>query len=257
MLIMSARTIVYGDDMAQGLFAPIVALYLAWERREVLLRPSAPSAWASLLLLITGALLGLLSVLAVSSTLSRFAFLLSVAGCLLLLGGRNALRSLLFPLALLLYTFPIPQVLYGEITQPLQLLATRLSESMLEMLGYSVVRDGNILHLAHMNLSVVEACSGLRSLLTLSFFCIVYAYFFEKHFRGRTTVALLAIPAAIVANGLRITATGVLGKYNIAWTAGTVHEFVGWSGFFVGFLFVLAAHQAFRQIRPQPLEADQ
>jgi exosortase len=242
MLIMTGRVILLGDDMAHGLFAPIVALYIAWERRNLLLKPAPPSVWSLPLLGVAG-VLGFVATLAMSSTFSRFAFLISLAGCLLLIGGRVALRGLLFPLGLLLFTFPIPDVFYGQITQPLQLVATRLAEFMLELFGYSVLRDGNILQLTHMSLSVVEACSGLRSLVTLSFFCLVYSYFFERRYWMRATVTLLALPAAILVNGLRITATGALGQNDPVWAKGTYHESIGWAAFFVGALLVLMAHR--------------
>lgn len=243
MLRVTASQIWNGEDMAHGLFAPVVAGYLFWENRASLIRwPSTP-AWASLLVISFAALTAIAAALANSSTISRVAFLLSLAGCIVLVSGWSALKANVFPLFLLLFTFPIPDVLYGEITQPLQLLASRLSEVSFELLGFSVIRDGNILRLAHMQLSVVEACSGLRSLVTLSFFCLVYAWFFETRFWMRVFVVGGAIPAAILVNMLRITATGILGKYNPAWTKGTPHEMLGWGGFFVGFFLVLACHK--------------
>ena len=256
MILMTGQVILFGDDMAHGLFAPVVALYIAWERRDLLLKPGAPSTW-SLPLLGIAAGLGVVASLAMSSTLSRFAFLISLAGCLLLVGGGRALRGLLFPLGLLLFTFPIPDVFYGQITQPLQLLATRLSEFLLELFGYSVLRDGNVLQLTHMSLSVVEACSGLRSLVTLSFFCLVYSYFFERRLWMRVGTTLLAIPAAILVNGLRITATGALGQHDPVWTKGTYHESIGWVAFFMGAALVLLAHKIachfFPDASPEPV----
>jgi exosortase len=243
MLRMTGQVLLFSDDMAQGLFSVVVAAYLAWLNRDALLRPAAsPSFWA-LPVLAFAACLGVFAVLANSSTFSRFAFLLSLAGCLLIIGGWGTLRKLSFALALLLFTFPIPQVLYGEITQPLQLTATRLSELTFETLGYSVIREGNILQLTYMTLSVAEACSGLRSLITLFFFCLVYGYFFEDRLWLRIVIVFLACPAAILVNVLRITLTGILGHYNQAWTHGTYHEFLGWSGFFVGFFLVFLAHR--------------
>jgi exosortase len=94
-----------------------------------------------------------------------------------------------------------------------------------------------------MTLSVAEACSGLRSLITLFFFCLVYGYFFEDRLWLRIVIVFLACPAAILVNVLRITLTGILGHYNQAWTHGTYHEFLGWSGFFVGFFLVFLAHR--------------
>jgi exosortase len=251
MLLMTGQVIVFGDEMAHGFFAPIVAAYVFWGKHEAVLRPTAPPSVYALVAFGLAAVIGVISTLAASSTFSRVAFLISLAGTVLLLGGAPALKKLRFPLALLLFTFPIPDVLYGQITQPLQLLATRLSEATFETFGFSVVRDGNILQLAYMNLSVVEACSGLRSLITLSFFCLVYSYLFESKTWLRIVITLLAAPAAILANVLRITATGMLGKFNLEWTRGTYHEFIGWAGFFVGFLMVYLSHRCIRRfLRP-------
>jgi exosortase len=105
------------------------------------------------------------------------------------------------------------------------------------------MREGNILQLVHMRLSVVEACSGLRSLITLFFFCLVYGFFFEARMWLRALTVLLAVPSAIAVNVFRITATGVLGKYNTVWTEGTYHETLGWVAFSLGFLIVLVTHR--------------
>jgi exosortase len=248
MLRMTGETLLFSDDMAHGLFAIPVALFLVWQDRDYLKDPAgAPSAW-SLAALGFAACLGVASSLANSSTFSRFAFLISLAGCLLLTGGAAALRKFAFPLALLLFTFPVPDVLYGELTQPLQLLATRLSELSLETLGLSVLREGNVLQLTYMKLSVVEACSGLRSLITLSFFCLVYGYFFEDKLWLRSLLVVSAIPAAILVNVLRITSTGLLGRHHPEWTSGVHHEFLGWSGFFVGFSLVFLAHRGISRL---------
>ena len=248
MLLMTGKTIAFSDDMAYGFFAPIIAVYITWNNRAFLTRPEeSPSPWC-IAFAGLGACIGTVAALANSSTFSRVGFLLSLTGCLLWAGGAKAVRRFIFPLGLLLFTFPIPEVLYGEITQPLQLLASRLAESAFEVLGFSVIREGNILQLTYMSLSVVEACSGLRSLITLVFFCLVYGYFFESRLWLRAGIALLAIPSAIFVNVLRITATGVLGKYNQAWTEGTVHEVVGWTAFALGFGLVLATHLAARRL---------
>lgn len=230
------------EDMAHGFFAPFVAGFALWTQRDrFTTRLSEPSFWA-IPFLALGALLAVPASLGASSTISRFGLLFSLAGCALVLGGWPLLKAVRFPLALLLYTFPIPAVLYGEITLPLQLLASRLAEGAFELLGYSVLREGNIIELANQRLSVVEACSGLRSLVTLSFFTVTYAYFMEERNWVRAALFLAAIPSAILINAMRITLTGVLGKINPAWTKGTVHDITGWVCFAVGFLLVLLVH---------------
>src|SRR4029077_1514004 len=89
-------------------------------------------------------------------------------------------RELAFPLLLLLFMIPIPSVIYNQITFPLQLFASRVAEFVLGVIGIPVLRDGNILELASQRLSVAEACSGIRSLLSLTFLSVVYAYFFDR-----------------------------------------------------------------------------
>ena len=245
----AARTtelLVFSDDMAHGFFAPIVAGYVAWNNRRAAFGASArPSSWG-IVVLAAAAVVAILAMLGESTTLSRFAFLFSLAGCVMLIGGFHAVRVLIFPLGLLLFTFPLPQVLYGEITLPLQLLATRLSESALEFFGYSVLREGNILTLPHQRLSVVEACSGIRSLVTLTFACTVYAYFFAERWWVQVAIVVAAIPAAVILNAARITTTGILGERAPSLTQGIYHESLGWACFVVAFALVFAFHRILR-----------
>ncbi|HKD06392.1 MAG TPA: exosortase/archaeosortase family protein [Bryobacteraceae bacterium] len=243
----TANILLVSEDMAHGLFAPVVAAIVVWTRRGFLLSPPAPPSYWALPVLGSAALLSIAATLANSSTFARFALLLSLAGCLLAWGGWSTLRAFQFPLAILLFTFPIPTVLYGDVTQPLQLLATRLSQSAFELLGVSAFREGNVLQLTNMRLSVVEACSGLRSLLTLCFVCIVYGYFFESRTAARVFLVLLAFPCAILINMLRITATGLIGRYDESLTSGTYHEILGWTCFALGFLIILGAHRLMRR----------
>lgn len=241
-LVLTAKMLTFSEDMAHGFFAPIVAGYLVWQRRHsAFASPEVTSPWG-LAVLMLAAPLGLAAMLGGSSTVSRFAFLISLSGCVLVAGGYRAFRVLLLPLSLLLFTFPIPSVLYGDVTLPLQLLASRLSEITFELMGFSVIRDGNILELPRQRLSVVEACSGLRSLITLGFFCIVYAHFFESRRWVRFVIIGAALPAAIFLNVVRIVTTGLLGQWRPQYTVGVYHDLLGWICFALGFGAVLVAH---------------
>lgn len=241
-IIFTGEILVSSEDMAHGFFAPIVALMIVMLQWNTIQRNIGAPSWLALPALGLSGVLGIAATIAMSATFGRFALLGSLAGLILLAGGLPLLRALLFPLALLLYTFPIPVVLYGEVTMPMQLLATRLSEFSLEALGYSVLREGNILQLPHQRLSVVEACSGIRSLVTLSFFCLVYAYMAERKNWVRVLLFAASIPAAIFVNMLRITITGVLGEYRPELTKGFAHDLLGWTVFFLGFALVVALH---------------
>jgi len=233
--------------MAHGFFAPIVASFIVLVQRKTLLPALQQSSWWGVGILAAAASLGIAGTIGESTTITRFALLLSLIGCALVLGGRYTLLRVLFPIALLLYTFPIPPVLYAELTLPLQITATRIAEAAFELIGYSVVRDGNILELAHQRLSVVEACSGIRSLVTLSFFCLVYTYFFEQRPTIRAFVVLSSIPAAIALNAVRIVTTGVLGEHFPEMTHGIYHESLGWLVFALAFGLVVASHLAMKR----------
>src|SRR5260370_1815685 len=132
--------------------------------------------------------------------LTRTAFVISVIGPVLLLGGTAYLRAFGFSLFLLFFMIPIPAIIYNQITFPLELFASRVEEGSITVLGIPVIREGNVLELAQQKLNVVEACSGIRSLLTLTFLSLVYGYFTEKRAWVRVALFVATIPIAIVQN---------------------------------------------------------
>ncbi len=196
-------------DMGHGFFVPVIAAYIAWQRRDELMAvPVKPNYWG-LVLMGWGALQLIVGMLGVELFLQRTAFLISLVGAILTIGGTGVLRVLAFPLFLLLFMIPIPAIVYTQITFPLQLFASRVAEFVLGLLGIPVLRDGNVLELASQKLSVVEACSGIRSLLSLTFLALVYAYFFDTKTWMRAALFFATIPIAILANAGRVTVTGI------------------------------------------------
>ena len=254
MLRFTGQILIESQDMAHGFFAPIVALFLVWQNRESLRQHlDSPNAWG-LLVLGVAALIGVAAAIGASSTIARFAFLGSLIGSTLIVGGTGLLKQLSLPLVLLFYTFPVPAALYAELTLPLQLLASTLSEHALEFLGYSVLREGNVLQMAHQRLSVVEACSGIRSMITLSFFCVVYAHLVARRSWVRVLIFAAAAPAAILVNVLRITVTGMLGEIGSEWTKGLAHDILGWTAFLIGFGLVVLVHMMVRWLAKPTVE---
>jgi len=247
-LVWTARVILSSEDMAHGMCAPFIAGYLIFQKRKCLFDPAAKPSRSGLVGFSLAALLSVAGSLGGSTTVLRLAFLLSLASGILLVGGFSVLSQFKFPLLLLLFTFPIPPVLYAQLTGPLQSLATGLSQSFLEVLGFSTLRDGNLLELPHYRLSIVEACSGIRSLVTLLFFCCLYAYFMEKKLWRRVTIVVLSIPSALFLNVIRITVTGVLGEWRPALTHGTYHEVLGWICLTLGFGLVLVLYRGVQSI---------
>jgi exosortase len=160
-----------------------------------------------------------------------------------LLGGNQMLKKLAFPLFLLFFMVPIPSIIFYRITFKLQILASQLAEWALDVIDIPVVREGNILELPTQKLSVVEACSGIRSLLTLTFLTLVYGYFFEKKTWIRVWLFLGTIPIAIVANASRVTITGVMSQIKPELAEGFFHETTGIVIFFVALLLLVLVHR--------------
>jgi len=163
---------------------------------------------------------------------------------------------LAFPLLLLPFMIPIPSVIYNQITFPLQLFASQVAEFTLNLVGIPVLRDGNVLELASQKLSVVEACSGIRSLLSLTFLSLVYAYFFDKRVWMRWALLAATIPVAIIANAGRVTITGVLSEINPQLAQGFFHSLEGWIIFVIALVMLGLVHVLISRIaRQKPKEA--
>jgi exosortase len=231
-------------DMGHGFFVPLVSGYIAWQRRRELMEAWGPSNWWGLMVIAWGAAQLYAATLGAELFLARTAFIVSLAGMVLFLGGTKALRILAFPLFLLFFMVPIPAIIYNVVTFKLQILASRLSEAALAVLGVPVLREGNILRLPNQSLSVVEACSGIRSLLTLSFLSLVYAYFFDKKVWMRAVLLAATVPIAIVANAFRVTVSGLLSQVNPELSEGLFHSAAGTLIFVFGLLLLVAVHWA-------------
>jgi exosortase len=232
-------------DFSHVVFAPLVAGYITWTMRGQLLAQRAQGSNLGLVLVFAGLLMLCIGPpsLATFTFVKRFGFLFSLIGTILFLGGFVVLRMLAYPLLLLILMIPLPSFVYDRLTLPLQLLASQLSEITLEWLGFSVLREGNVLHMRSQVVSVVEACSGLRSLYALVFLTLAYAFFVTGSAVQRTILISAAIPVAIVANAGRVTTTAILGEYAPQYTHGIYHDMLGWSVFVFGFLLLLLIHR--------------
>lgn len=236
------------EDMGHGFFVPLVAGYIVWRRRPALLAAKPAPSWWGLAVIAWGALQLYIATLGAELFLARTAFIVTLTGMVLFLGGRPILRVVAFPLFLLCFMVPIPAIIYNQITLPLQFFASHVAEVVLSALGVPVIREGNILDLANQNLSVVEACSGIRSLLTLSFLSLVYAYFFDKKVWMRPLLLVLTVPIAILANAGRVTITGLLSEVNPELAEGLFHTASGWVIFMVALLMLVAVHAVINRI---------
>jgi exosortase len=236
------------EDMGHGFFVPIVAGFIIWQRRDVLTATRLETNYWGLLVVLWGALQFMVGTLGANIFLARTAFLISLIGSIWFLCGTRVLKILAFPLFLLCFMIPIPAIIYARITLPLQLFASWVAEHVLGLIGIPVFRDGNVLELASQKLSVVEACSGIRSLLSLSFLSLIYAYFFDTKVWMRAALLITTIPIAIAANAARVTITGVISEYRADLAQGFFHLLEGWVLFAVAFTLMIVAHLAINRI---------
>jgi exosortase len=145
--------------------------------------------------------------------LSRSSLVLLIAGLVIYLRGWRLFGAVLFPWVCLFLMIPIPGLILNQVTAPMQLFAARFAHATLVLFGVPVLREGNILFLPAMTLEVAQACSGIRSFMTLITLGVIYGYF-REHSTVRRVILLLAVgPIAIAANGLRIVATGLVVQF--------------------------------------------
>ena len=231
------------EDVGHGFFVPLVAAFVVWQRREKLLQIEYEPAWWGVAIMLWGVLQSFIGTLGAELFLQRTSILITLVGMLLVFGGTKLVRALAFPLLLLPFMIPFPEVIYNQITFPLQLFASSVAENVLDFLGIPVLRDGNVLELASQKLTVVEACSGIRSLLSLLFLSLVYSYFFDSKVWMRWALLAATIPLAILANAGRVAITGILSeKVSPTLAQGFFHSLEGWVIFIIDIVMLLAVH---------------
>jgi exosortase len=236
-------------DYSHGFLVWLFAFYLLWTKRSALKEaPIAPDCFGIILVALALGVL-FLGEFGAELFLSRISLIILLAGLALGFGGWQILNKLRFVLAVLLLAIPIPSIIFNQIAVPLQLLASALATSLLHLFGVPALRLGNLIVLSSMELEVAEACSGIRSLMSLFTLAIFYGYFIEKTCLRRTILALTSIPIAIAANAVRIFGTGLCVQYWDAEKAlGFFHEFSGWVIFVVSLGCLSAVHYLMRMV---------
>ena len=256
-LLLTLLTVLYGHiglrlvndwytlpDFSHGFLIPFFAAYLLWHQRVVLLGVHSRPSWNGLWLLIAGLLLLLTGVFGADLFLSRVSFILLIMGITWTLCGLAVVKQIRFVFLVLLLGIPLPTLVMNQITFPLQILSSQSASILLPMAGVPVFREGNVIQLASIQLEVAEACSGIRSLLSLFTLSVIYGYFLEKSTWKRVTLALASIPIAVAANAVRIFGTGICVQYwNPDKALGFFHEFSGWLMFLVSLTCLYGVHR--------------
>jgi exosortase A len=238
-------------NYSHGFLVPFLSAYFVWERRNKLyMTVIQPNSWG-LMLLLGGFCLFFLGQVGAEFFLVRFSMIAVLSGLLLYLFGWELLKVLSFPIAFLIFMIPFPSVLLNSITFPLQLFAAKVSTFSLQMIDIPVFRDGNIIVLPYTTLEVAEACSGIRSLVSLTMLAVVFAYMTQQNIFKRSLLILSAIPIAIVTNAFRIWGTGILAHlYGMKLAEGFYHTFAGWLVFILAFGLLMAEGYALLLFKP-------
>jgi exosortase len=234
----------WGDpNYGHGFFVPLFAGYVLWSERERWREePLQPNNFGLAIMLFAIGL-RILGMLGAELFMARLSLVILISGIVLFLAGRRVLQSVAFPIGYLLLMIPLPAIVYYQLTLPLQLWASRLGATGLVALGIHTVRQGNLLLLPNCTLNVVEACSGIRSLLSLLAAAVAYGYLAEQSTWKRGVLAIASIPIAIATNGLRLVATGVLSYFfGPSVDSGVVHVTLGLGFFALAFASILLIH---------------
>jgi exosortase len=238
-------------DYSHGFLVPLFAAFLVWDKRKVLSATPIKQTWAGIALVVFSIAVLILGVYGVELFTARMSFVMLLTGLIWTFFGWAMVRALQFPLLVLILAIPFPAIVFNQITFPLQLLASKIASDILPLLGVPTLHEGNVIKLPIMDLEVAEACSGIRSLMSLFTLAVFYGYFLERTTKRRVILALASIPIAVTANVARIVGTGLCVQY---WdpdkALGFFHEFSGWVMFVISLACLYLVHRAMRLISP-------
>lgn len=216
------------ENYSHGFLIPLISGYLVWQRKDDIAAVEIKPLNSGVVLLLAGFAMYLFGYVAGEAFTMRLSLLAVLAGALLFTCGSGMFRMVSFPFFYLVYMIPLPYILYDAVAFPLKLFVTKYSVKFLEVVGIPVFREGNVINLVNTTLEVADACSGIRSIVSLLALATALAYFTQKGWLKQLILVLLALPIAIFANGIRVVGTGILAsRYGARAAEGFFHEFAG------------------------------
>jgi len=242
-----------GDDYSHGMFIPIISAVLVWQRRNRLAQSHLAPTWRGPLIVLVGLLLYIVGELATLYVIIHVSLWVIIVGLALSFLGVKTARELIFPLGYLLTSIPLPDFLYNALSSQLQLWSSSLGVGVLQAIGVTAFREGNVIDLGPVQLQVAEACSGIRYLFPLTSLALLCAYLFRDRLWKRIVLVLSALPISVFVNGLRIGIVGVLVEiYGPQAAEGFLHLFEGWVLFIATLGLLLVEMWALSQLQALP-----
>lgn len=238
------------DNYSHGFIVPLIAGYFIYERREDLKKIVIAPWGPGLAVIVFGLVQLLVGYLATEYFTMRSSMIVILAGMVLFFFGREVFRRLLLPICYLILMVPIPYIIYDAVAFPLKLFVTKVSVGFLKLIGIVVLREGNIIIFPTTTLEVADACSGIRSLVSLIALAVAYAFFIKTTNLKRWIIIASAIPIAISTNAVRVIVTGILAQFWGARAAeGFFHEFAGMVVFAVAMVMLVGVGALLKEKR--------
>ncbi len=216
------------EEYSHGFFVVPLCLYLVWYKRQAIQSVALKPARSGLAIALLALSIHVFASQAKITTLASLSLVLFLAGLILYLYGFPMFRNLLFPLSFLLFMIPIPAQIYSSLTLPLQLVVTKVTVWIGTFISTPIYNDGNVIYLPRITLQVVEACSGMRTMISLLMLSALFGYLTLKSNTLRAVLFLVGIPLAVLVNILRVLLIAMAMQYfNVNLTVGALHTAVG------------------------------
>lgn len=217
------------EEYSHGYLIPLVAIYLLWQKREILPQYIERGSYFGVFVVFLALLAWLLGELSAIYTIIQYAFLIGVFGLAISWIGIRGTLFIWAPIFYLVFMVPLPNFLYFNLSQELQLISSSLGVAVIRFFDISVFLEGNVIDLGVYQLQVVEACSGLRYLFPLMSFGFLIAYIYRGPVWQRALIFLSTVPITVLMNSFRIGVIGVtVEHFGIAAAEGFLHDFEGW-----------------------------
>ena len=216
------------DNYSHGFMIPFITAYLIRQRKDDLSNLQIRPADTGIIILFSGLLIFFIGTIGTELFTMRFSMLIVIYGLIIFLKGFEFGKIVLAPVVYLIFMIPLPAIIWNKIAFPLKLFATKMAVSTINLLHIPAYREGNIIHLNNTTLQVVDACSGMRSLVSLLALSAAFALIANYSKIKKWALFLSAIPVAIFLNIARLTFTALLTQYFSPQLAqGFLHELSG------------------------------